>query len=191
MSAPEAAPVRHVRLLAAAAEGDQAAWAELVDMFSPAMWASARAYDLTRADADDAVQAAWLRLLENLHGIHDPAGLGRWLITTTRREAMRISRERRGARLDADPAAPRAGRTALADADAAERVLDAEWRALLWRAVDAMGEPCRTLLRLLATGPATSTLQIAARLGMPRGSVGPTRARCLRRLRAMVGEAAS
>lgn len=74
MSAPDAAPVHHADLLVAAAAGDQDAWAALVDRFSAAMWASARAYDLGQADADDAVQAAWLRLVENLPYIESPPG---------------------------------------------------------------------------------------------------------------------
>lgn len=83
-----------------------------------------------------------------------------------------------------------ATRQVTTEPDVAARVLDAEWRDLLWRAVDAMGEPCRTLLRQFAAGPPGSTRQLAARLAMPTGSVGPTRARCLRRLRALVAEVA-
>ncbi|GLW07923.1 RNA polymerase sigma factor [Microtetraspora sp. NBRC 13810] len=173
----------HARLLRAAAVGDHTAWDGLVERFSPAMWASARAYGLSAADADDAVQGAWLRLLESLHSIRDPRGVGRWLVTTTRREALRLLRERRGEHLTGEESPPDRQQP-----DAAALVLDTERADLLWRAVASLSEPCRTLLSLLATAPGTGMQQIATRLGMPRGSVGPTRARCLRRLRTLVEE---
>jgi RNA polymerase sigma factor (sigma-70 family) len=166
-------------LVLAAAEGDHHAWCQLVDRFGAAMWATARSYGLSGADADDAVQGAWLRLVENLSAIRDPRGIGGWLITTTRREASRLARRRQGERLAGEP-------PDQAQADAATAVLDADQGLRLWQAVETMQEPCRTLLRLVATAPDSGTHQLAVRLGMPTGSVGPTRARCLRRLRTLI-----
>ena len=75
---------------------DQAAWEDLVARFDARMWAVARAFGLSAADAADAVQGAWLRLVENADAIRDPARIGAWLVTTTRHEAARLSRRARG-----------------------------------------------------------------------------------------------
>ncbi|MDF5755406.1 sigma-70 family RNA polymerase sigma factor [Spongiactinospora sp. TRM90649] len=182
-------------LLPAAAEGDQGAWNALVDRFGAAMWSAARACGLASADAEDAVQAAWLRLLESMTTIREPRAVGVWLVTTTRREAVRLARRRRHECPSADPGLddppgapgdPVARGSAGVAADVAAAVLDADEAGRLWLAVESMSEPCRSLLRLMATTPDAGTARIAARLGMPMGSVGPTKGRCLRRLRRMV-----
>nr|WP_084963834.1 sigma-70 family RNA polymerase sigma factor [Thermoactinospora rubra] len=161
-------------LLQAAADGDESAWSKLVAMYGPRMWAAARALGLGESDAADAVQGAWLRLLENLGRIRNPSGVGAWLATTTRREALLILRKgpmtlpASEAPCEPDPEA------AFLEADSVRR---------LWQFVTQLPEPCRTLLQLVAT--AAGTQQAAVRLGVPRGSVGPTRARCLQKLRTM------
>ncbi|MEV8632224.1 sigma-70 family RNA polymerase sigma factor [Streptosporangium sp. NPDC051023] len=175
----------------AALAGDQAAWDALVARFSGRLWSVVRAYGLSAADAADAVQGTWLRLVENLHTIRDPDRIGSWLLTTARREASLLSRRNRGERLIADPAAtehadsgpPRAGHV---HPDPALTVLSADEGRRLWRAVEAMHEPCRSLLLLMATAPDAGVHQLAGRLGMPSGSYGPTRGRCLNRLRTML-----
>src|SRR5215475_4526551 len=88
-SAPSAADLAPI--VARAAAGDQAAWGTLVDRYGPLVWAVARAYDLTQADANDVFQTTWLRLVENLDDI-EPTTLTRWLTTTARREALRVQR---------------------------------------------------------------------------------------------------
>lgn len=161
-------------LLTAAADGDQRAWDELESRFGPRMWAVARACGLNEADAADAVQGAWLRLLEHLHGIREPASVGAWLATTTRREALLLIRR-----------TPFALGLELGDApDPASAVLEADGNRLLWQTVSALQEPCRTLLHLVATD--LGSRQMAMRLGVPVGSVGPTRARCLEKLRTLI-----
>ncbi|WP_203990015.1 RNA polymerase sigma factor [Sphaerisporangium rufum] len=162
---------------------DETAWRDLVDRFGHRMWAVARACGLDTADAADAVQAAWLRLVESLPSIRDPDRVGAWLATTTRHEAVRIGRRRSGdrhAELPAEIPAP--------DTDPAAAMLTVEDGRRLWAAVDALPEPCRTLLRLVVTVPEAGYAQIARRMAMPIGSVGPTRMRCLRRLRALMGD---
>lgn len=160
-------------LLQAAAYDDQSAWVELTARYGPRMWAVARACGLGEADAADAVQGGWLRLIEHLHTIKDPARVGGWLVTTTRREALRIlSRERPGLQ----------AHDLVTEPDPATAVLDAELGHQLWVAVSALPEPCRTLLKLIATGER----QLATRLGVAAGSVGPTRARCLSKLRTLI-----
>jgi len=159
----------------------QEEWNELEATFGPRMWAVARAYGLSTTDAADAVQAAWLRLVESYDRIRDPGRVGAWLVTTTRNEAALLCRKARGVTpTDAPP------ETARLDDDPALAVLSADESRRLWQAVDDLDEPCRTLLRLLVTAPDSGYARIAARLNMPIGSVGPTRGRCLGRLRKML-----
>lgn len=163
---------------------DQAAWEDLVARFDGRMWAVARAFGLSAADAADAVQGAWLRLVENAAFIRDPDRIGAWLVTTTRHEAARLSRRARGeivSDLDVpDTAAP----------DPTAAVVDADLGRRIWSRLDQLGEPCRSLIRLYVLHPEARYAQIAVRLDLPVGSIGPTRARCMSRLRALVGEEA-
>ncbi len=161
-------------LLSAAADGDQWAWDELVSRFGPRMWAVARACGLNEADAADVVQGSWLRLLERLGGIRDPGLVGAWLATTARREALLLLRRTPPGLAFEGGHAP----------DPASAVLEADGHRLLWKTVSSLQEPCRTLLHLVATD--LGSRQMAMRLGMPVGSVGPTRARCLEKLRTLI-----
>ncbi|WP_271220378.1 RNA polymerase sigma factor [Streptosporangium carneum] len=175
----------------AALAGDQAAWDALVTRFSGRLWSAVRAYGLSAADAADAVQGTWLRLVENLHTIRDPERIGAWLLTTARREASLLSRRNRGERLIGDPAITEHSdsgppRTGNVHPDPALAVLSADEGRRLWRTVETMHEPCRSLLLLMATAPDAGVHQLAGRLGMPSGSYGPTRGRCLNRLRTML-----
>lgn len=165
---------------------DAAAWDELVDRFGARMWAVARAFGLTAADAADAVQGAWLRLVENWDTIREPAALGAWLITTTRREAAVLSRRRRGERLIPDPPEPPDPDPGPWAQDPAAAVVSADEGRRLLQTVDRLQEPCRMLLRLLVEAPDAGYRQIAGRLGVPIGSVGPLRGRCLARLRRLL-----
>lgn len=184
-------PVGDQHTLDAILVDDQAAWDELVTRFQGLLWSAARAYDLSPADAADAVQGTWLRLLESLHTIRDPDRIGPWLFTTAKREASLLSRRHRGERLVADPADAERAHLAPAGAgnahaDPALAVLSADEGRRLWQAVDEMQEPCRSLFRLMATAPDAGVHQLAGRLGMPSGSYGPTRGRCLNRLRTLL-----
>ncbi|MBB5965176.1 RNA polymerase sigma factor (sigma-70 family) [Planomonospora venezuelensis] len=181
---PEA-QVLDQRTIDAVLVGDQAAWDVLVRRFEPLIWAAVRAYGLGPADTADAVQGAWLRLVENLHTIRDPGRIRAWLFTTARREASLLCRRNRGERLVADPVEP-AGAGEHTPADPALAVLTADEGHRLWQAVETMHEPCRSLLRLMAAAPDAGVHQLAGRLGMPTGSYGPTRGRCLDRLRSMI-----
>ncbi|WP_246148631.1 RNA polymerase sigma factor [Nonomuraea turkmeniaca] len=162
-------------LVHAAAGGDRSAWDELESRFGPLMWAVARACGLGPADAADVVQGAWLRLLQHLESIKDPAAVGGWLATTVRREALLLLRKDR----------PRVySSEVVEDPDPAAAVLETDGRQLLWKSVSALHEPCRTLLQLVAID--LGSRQTAMRLGLPMGSIGPTRARCLERLRTLI-----
>ena len=169
-----------VRLLAAAAEGDEASWDALVDAFSGMLWAIARSFRLDSADAGDAVQTTWLRLVENLDRIDDPRRLPGWLATTVRRECLRILRRSGRETTTASDWSD----VLVADAPAVDAALLADERdAALWRALRSLGQRCQELLRVLMATPPPSYAAVSAALGIPVGSIGPSRGRCLDQLR--------
>ena len=170
-------------LVARCRAGDTAAWNELVERYQGLVWATARSYRLSRADAADVAQTTWLRLVENLDRIREPEHLGAWLATTARRESFRHLRLH-GRELASDE-------TDLFEApvdDPLEVALLAEERDVaLWRAFSRLSERCQTLLRLLVSEDEPSYEAIGAALAMPVGAIGPTRMRCLDKLRTYVG----
>jgi RNA polymerase sigma factor (sigma-70 family) len=163
----------------AANDGDREAWNALVARFSGLIWSVARAHRLGDADAADVYQTTWLRLVEHLDGIRNPAGVGSWLATTARHECLRVLRVgQRHVLTDGFELPDAADETGL---DA--RMLTSERDAALWRAFSEIPERCRTLLRMLAADPPPSYEEVGAALDMPVGSIGPTRGRCLEQLR--------
>ena len=169
-------------LLARAAQGDQGAWNKLVDEHSRLLWSVARSFRLDAADANDVVQTTWLRLLEHLDRIEDPSRLVGWLVTTARREAMRVLRRSGRERpviedtvLDRPDDGPPVDSALLQD----------ERNRALWEAFARLNEKCRQLLRVAVTHPQAYD-EISEALGMPIGSIGPTRRRCLTQLRALL-----
>jgi RNA polymerase sigma factor (sigma-70 family) len=168
-------------LVKAAATGDAAAWKALVERFSGLIWSVTRAYRLGSGDAADVFQTTWLRLAEHIGRLDHPEYVGAWLATTARRESLRASRA--SARVvptddDAVFDAREAG-----EATPEQAVLLSERADQLWRAFRALPEHCQLLLRLLMATPAPSYAAVAAAVDRPVGSIGPTRARCLRLLR--------
>jgi RNA polymerase sigma factor (sigma-70 family) len=172
-------PAAVTRMVRAAASGDHRAWDALVDEFSGLVWAVARAHRLCDADAADVAGATWLRLVEHLGQLREADRVGAWLATTARRECLRVLRNAQrqtpaGDAIDAEPA----------DAsDIAAELMTAERDVALWRAFGRLPERDQALLRLLVADPAPSYEEISAALEMPIGSIGPTRARSLERLR--------
>jgi RNA polymerase sigma factor (sigma-70 family) len=153
---------------------------ELVPKHTPMLWQTARAAGLTAQDAEDVVQTVWISLLSHLDTIRSPQALTAWLVTTTRREAWRVaaaSRKTQPADRDwlLEIPDPRAG--------SEERALVAEEQRLLWAALRTLTPRCQELLRIVAFVPRPDYDLVAERLGMARGSVGPTRLRCLDKLR--------
>lgn len=167
-------------LVRRAAAGDRAAWDELVDNYTRLLWSIALAYRLGQADAADVVQTTWLRLLEHLETIRDPDRVGAWLATTARRECQRVLAQ--GGRVSPtdDDRTLDLGATMVATPEAV--VLTSERDRILWRAFLQLEPRCQRLLRLVAV-VATPYEVVADALDMPIGSIGPTRARCLERLR--------
>lgn len=168
-------------LLTAAARGDQAAWDLLVRRFSRLVWSVARSFRLSDADAADVCQTTWLRLVEHLDAINDPNRLAGWLATTARRESIGVLRRR-------DREVPVYDSPQEEDEDEEQdperRTIEQDEHRELWDAFAGLSERCRSLLRVLAVSPLESYAQVAAALSIPVGSIGPTRARCLDRLRA-------
>jgi len=165
-----------------AAEGDQRAWDTIVARYSGLIWSVVRGFRLGGADAADVFQATWLRLVENMTRIRDGNGLGSWLATTARREAIDLLR-RHGRETPVEPTDVAQRHPATAEPPDAP-LLRAEADRLLWQAVRRLPQRCVQLLRTMSVDPAPSYAAVAAALEMPIGSIGPTRARCLDALRA-------
>jgi RNA polymerase sigma factor (sigma-70 family) len=165
--------------LHAASEGDEGAWQAIVARFERLVWATVRAHRLSSADAADVSQTVWLRLVENLDRIRDPDRLGAWLVTTARRECLRLIRLR-SRELATDSSDPF---DVLREDSVAQQVITKERDRALLRALEAIDERCQVLLRLLSVPDAPSYEELGAALGMPVGAIGPTRARCLEKLR--------
>jgi RNA polymerase sigma factor (sigma-70 family) len=169
-------------LLARAAQGDERAWADLVDQHNSLLYAVARSFRLDVADAGDVVQTTWLRLVEHLDRIEDPTRLVGWLVTTARREALRVLR--RGGR--ERPAGEQAVLDRADDATPIDAGLLLDERdTALWAAYGKLPERCQQLLRVAVYEPQAYD-EISEALGMPVGSIGPTRRRCLTQLKALL-----
>jgi RNA polymerase sigma factor (sigma-70 family) len=170
--------------LAAAAKGDQQAWDAIVNRYTELVWTVARSFRLNSADASDVMQATWLRLVEHLTDIRDGERLGAWLATTAKREALGLLR--RGRR-DFPVEGTGLAEPEVIDAESPEQyILRTEQDTLLWKAFHRLGGPCQRLLRVLLADPPLAYADIGAALDMPVGSIGPTRARCLSTLRALL-----
>jgi RNA polymerase sigma factor (sigma-70 family) len=169
-------------LVIRARNGDRQAWDELVDRYATLVWSICRRHRLEAADAQDAAQTVWLNLVDHLDSLRDPAALGGWLATTTRRECGRILR---AARRPGNAACALAAETIPDEhARAAEQdLLAAERHAALREAFGQLPPGCQRLLALLTADPPVPYAEISATLGIPVGSIGPTRRRCLDKLR--------
>ncbi|MCX6467687.1 MAG: sigma-70 family RNA polymerase sigma factor [Pseudonocardiales bacterium] len=169
-------------LLRRAGAGDRDAWARLVERFEPVVIAAVVAHRLQPADARDAAQGTWLRMVEHHRDIRDPEALGGWLRTTARRECLRIIRE--SGRADPlDDAEGAVFRDAAVDVERA--VVDADTLRRVRRLVDALPVRSATLVRVLFQDAPPGYAEIARRTGVPVGSIGPTRARALQKLRTL------
>jgi RNA polymerase sigma factor (sigma-70 family) len=161
-------------------DGDPAGLDELVAQMTPVLWQVVRAHHLDADAAADVLQTTWLALVRSRERIAEPAAVGGWLTTTARREAWKAAR----AALRAQPVEDETLVRELPDAHSAEHDVvrrDADRR--LWAAVDRLPERCRRLLRIVAFEHRPDYTALAADLDMPVGSIGPTRGRCLQKLR--------
>ncbi|WP_433502077.1 RNA polymerase sigma factor [Pseudonocardia halophobica] len=162
----------------AAAAGDEGAWRALVERFGPIVRRVARGFRLDERDTQDVAQTVWLRLWENLASIREPRALPGWIATTARHECLRALRGRvRVVPLDESGPEPP---TDHPDPD--DALLRAEAAEAVRHGLAELPPVQRDLLALLAAEPDLTYRQIGRRLGMPVGSIGPTRARGLARL---------
>lgn len=159
---------------------------ELVRVMTPVLWQVVRAYGLDRQTAEDVLQTTWLGFVRRHQTIEDPKAVASWLITSARRGAAERSR---GARTAAEPVDTDVLARRLPEEDAAETVvvLDDE-ASRLWRAVASLDARCRRLLRVVAFLDRPDYASLSRDLDMPVGSIGPTRARCLHKLRIALAE---
>jgi RNA polymerase sigma factor (sigma-70 family) len=167
-------------LVEAVAAGDDRAWSALVARFRPTVVAVARRHRLSEADQNEVAQETWVRLLRSIEGLTSPESLPAWLATTARNESLRLLRADRGhVSLDEHALPEPAGdESALVD-----RVAGREREAALHRALDGVPVQQRRLLRMLVAESEPTYAQVSAALDIPIGSIGPTRARCIARLR--------
>jgi RNA polymerase sigma factor (sigma-70 family) len=162
--------------------GDQEAWNELIERYSPLVWSICARYQLERQDVDDVGQSVWLLLVENIADLRERAALPGWLATTTKHECLRVVRAAR--RRDRHALPPEDQMPPDLSATVIEQeIIEAELNAALRAAFAELPGSCHELLALLISDPAPGYAEISARLRMPVGSIGPTRARCLDRLR--------
>jgi RNA polymerase sigma factor (sigma-70 family) len=146
------------------------------------VWSICVRYQLSRQDIDDVGQSVWLLLVEQIGKLREPAALPGWLATTTRRECLRVLRA--GRRYDHEGLPPDDQLPPDPSATMIEQeVIVAERNAALRAAFAELPQACRELLSMLMSDPSPAYAEISARLGMAVGSIGPTRARCLERLR--------
>lgn len=150
----------------------------LVRLMTPTLWHMARACGLQKGDAEDVVQAVWVALIDKADTIRDPRSVVAWLGTSVRREAWRVSREARRASLWED--FPEQEDTAPGPAD---KVLRSETQQALWTHFADLTPRCQALLRVISRGGPPDYGSFAEAWGMPVGSIGPTRGRCLAALR--------
>jgi RNA polymerase sigma factor (sigma-70 family) len=161
--------------------GDEEAWDALVERYASLIWSTCRRYGLNDTDAKDVGQCVWLRLVEHIGTIRDPAALPGWLVTTTRRECARVLRSAH--REQPGEYVPDIEDIAAQTRTAEEEVLVAERHAALCEALTDLPPAWQRLMAMLAADPPVPYAEISSRLGIAVGSIGPTRARCLDRIR--------
>jgi RNA polymerase sigma factor (sigma-70 family) len=177
--------IRHMRddpvvvdLVVRARRGDKAAWDAIVERYAPLVWAVCRRHRLSGADAEDVGASVWLRLVENLGGLREPAALPGWLATTARRECLQfLSMQNRQIPVEDLDVGPDTGPASD------EWLLLEERRDALRQAFAGLQERCQRLLAMLFGEPPTPYAEISATLEMAIGAIGPNRKRCLDRLR--------
>jgi RNA polymerase sigma factor (sigma-70 family) len=177
------------RIVGAASRGDQAAWNMLVARYQPMIRTIARSHRLNEADVEDVCQTVWLQLFRNIDTIIEPRAISGWLATTTKNTALAVLKGRdRTIPVDSVVLEDRearswsreSGNQAVAPED---DLLHADQRAAVRAGVRALSTRQLAVLGLLAADPPVPYVEISRRLGVPIGSIGPTRARSIQRLR--------
>lgn len=177
---------RYADALRLAREGSPHALDEVIAELSPMLWRVARSAGLDKPSAEDVVQATWLALLKSLPKLEKPAALPAWLAMTAKRESWKVSKSRGKERAsDREWDGIVADQPDLDD-DIADRMGLAPRYRVLWKAIGELPEKCRGLIQVIAYTDRPSLDQVSKALGMPRGAIGPTRGRCLAKLRELL-----
>jgi RNA polymerase sigma factor (sigma-70 family) len=171
-------------LVRRAAEGDHWAWERLVDQYARLIWSITRDFKLVESDAADVFQATWLRLLEHIDRLEQPARVGSWRAATAKNECLRGMAARKRIMLVHDDATLKDDVTGEPEVD--ERLLAEERAQAVREALSRLPWRWRQLVELLMADPPASYAEISDQLGLPVGSIGPTRGRCLERLRVLL-----
>jgi RNA polymerase sigma factor (sigma-70 family) len=175
---------RWADLLTAARGGEREALGQIVAGLTPLLWQVARSHHLDVTTSEDVVQTTWLQLVSHLDDIRTPEALVGWLVTVTRREARRIRDRQRREQGPPDDTSLEWLPDSVALPD--DQVVRGEQDRTLWLTFGRLPERCRALLRVVAFVERPDYDEVSAALGMPRGSIGPTRGRCLAKLRALL-----
>lgn len=176
------APV--AELLARAAVGDRAAWETIVERYHRLVWSVVRNFRLDQASAADVTQTVWQRLIEHCDRIREPERLAGWLATTARNEALRLIRQQRRV-IPTDFEYETADPT-IVSFD--EMLVEDETSRAALRAFSRLPADAQQLVRLMCTDPPLDYQTISEMMGRPVGSLGPTRQRCLDKLRRLMEE---
>jgi RNA polymerase sigma factor (sigma-70 family) len=172
------------RLVRRAATGDKRAWERLVDQYARLIWSITREFKLLESDAADVAQTTWMRLIEHIDRIEHPERVGSWLAATARNECLRSLAARKRLVLvheDQSFDGPAEGEPAID-----EGLLAAERAEVVREAVAHLPHRWQRLMEMLMADPPVSYAEISDELGLPVGSIGPTRGRCLARLRTLL-----
>ncbi len=176
----ESLATRAGRLFAEYRDGEPDKMAELVQVLTPILWHTVRACRLDTATAEDVLQTVWLTLVRKADSITEPQAVLQWMVVTTKRESWRVARSQAKVRPE-DLEATGGGDDATPSVE--DEVVRSEIDARLWRHINALPERCRLLLRVIAFADRPDYAELSKALGMPQGSIGPTRGRCLAKLR--------
>jgi RNA polymerase sigma factor (sigma-70 family) len=171
-------------LVRSAAAGDRGAWERLVEQFERLIWSITADFRLSESDAADVSQTTWLRLLEHIDRIQHPDRVGSWLAATARNECLRSLASRKRVVLTEDDEGLIGAGAAGPEVD--ERILADERDLLVRDALSRLPRRSQRLLELLMSDPPTSYAEISSEIGLPVGSIGPTRGRCLDQLRVLL-----
>lgn len=166
--------------------GDESTMGELVRLLTPILWHTVRATRLDAASSEDVLQTVWLTLVRKADTIAEPQAVLQWLVVTTKRESWRVSKLSARTRPEDMEATGSADRESSARTD--EEVLQHDTDDRLWRHVHALPERCQSLLRVIAFADKPDYADLARSLGMKQGSIGPTRGRCLAKLKVLLDQ---
>lgn len=183
-NSPDFDPQDVATIVLAARQKNPAAWEELFKRYVSLLWSIALRHGLRESDAADVVQTTWLRLIEHIDDVRDPSRIGPWLAKTAQREALRSVAQSRRFVLSDQEAAFDGPDLLLAPVD--EGLLAREQADAARAALDTLPPTWRSLVGLLTQDPPLSYEEIGTDLGVPVGSIGPTRGRCVRRMRALL-----